>query len=117
MPPFRPSTNSGTRKGRAAGMSKILVGTSLCNGLDQSPHPLIVIRSNCNQNRVMFQTKMVRTCTGTAGQLGKDSFLTFPACFLIPIIFSNWNSNCSNLLDMRNLKEQVKKAFCYPKLF
>ena len=30
--------------------------------------------------------------------------------------FSNLNSNCSNLLDMRNLQEQVKKAFCYQKL-
>ena len=27
------------------------------------------------------------------------------------------NSNCSNLLDMRNLVEQVKKAFCNHKLF
>ena len=27
------------------------------------------------------------------------------------------NSNCSDLLDMRNLLEQVKKAFCYQKLF
>ena len=27
------------------------------------------------------------------------------------------NSNCSNLLDIRNLQEQVKKAFCYQKLF
>ena len=27
------------------------------------------------------------------------------------------NSNCSNLLDMRNLQEQVKKEFCYQKLF
>ena len=27
------------------------------------------------------------------------------------------NSNCSNLLAMRNLQEQVKKAFCYQKLF
>ena len=27
------------------------------------------------------------------------------------------NSDCPNLLDMRNLQEQVKKAFCYPKLF
>jgi hypothetical protein len=39
-------------------------------------------------------------------------FLTFPA-----IIFSNFNSNCSNLLHIRNLQEQVKKAFCYQKLF
>ena len=35
----------------------------------------------------------------------------------IPIIFSNLNSNCSNLWGMRNLQEQVKKAFCYQKLF
>ena len=27
------------------------------------------------------------------------------------------NYNCSNLLDLRNLKEQIKKAFCYKKLF
>ena len=27
------------------------------------------------------------------------------------------NSNCSNLLDMRNLKEQVNKAFGFQKLF
>ena len=31
--------------------------------------------------------------------------------------FFNFNSNCYNLLDMRNLQEQVKKAFCYQKLF
>ena len=47
----------------------------------------------------------------------KNCFLTFPACFSIAIIFSNLNYNCSNLLDMRNLQEQVKKAFCYQKLF
>ena len=29
--------------------------------------------------------------------------------------FSKLNSNCSNLLDLRNLQEQVKKAFCYQK--
>ena len=47
----------------------------------------------------------------------KVNFLTFPACLWIPINFSNLNPNCSNLLDMRNLQEQVKKAFCYQKLF
>ena len=31
--------------------------------------------------------------------------------------FLNLNFNCSNLLVMRNLQEQVKKAFCYQKLF
>ena len=29
-----------------------------------------------------------------------STFLTFPACFYIPIIFSNLNSNCSNSLDI-----------------
>ena len=32
------------------------------------------------------------------------------------MIFFNLNSNCSNLLDLRNLQEKVKKAFCYQKL-
>ena len=45
------------------------------------------------------------------------TFLTFPACFKIPIFFSNLNSNFFSLLDMRNLQEQVQKAFCYQKLF
>ena len=39
--------------------------------------------------------------------------LTFLADFLIPIFFSNLNSNCSNYL--RNLQEQFKKAFCNTK--
>ena len=37
--------------------------------------------------------------------------------FLNSNIFSSLNYNCSNLLDPRNLKEQVKKAFCYQTLF
>ena len=32
------------------------------------------------------------------------------------VILSYFNSNCSNLLDMRNLEEQVKKVFSYQKL-
>ena len=44
-------------------------------------------------------------------------FLTFTACFSILMIFSNLDYNCSNLLDLRNLQEQVKIAFCYQKLF
>ena len=43
--------------------------------------------------------------------------VTFPACFSIPIIFSNFDFNCSNLSSLRNLQEQVKKAFCYQKFF
>ena len=37
----------------------------------------------------------------------KNPFPTFPVRFYIPIIISNLNSNCSNLLDL------VKKAFCF----
>ena len=47
----------------------------------------------------------------------KTRFLTFPACFSIPIIFSNFDFNCSNLWSLRNLQEQVKKAFSYQNLF
>ena len=36
--------------------------------------------------------------------------------FLNPI-FSHLNFNCSNLLDSRNLQEQVEKAFFYQKFF
>ena len=36
-------------------------------------------------------------------------FLTLPACFSVPIIFSNLKYDCSNLVDVRNLQEQVKK--------
>ena len=43
-------------------------------------------------------------------------YLTFLACFSIPIIFSNLNFS-SNLSSLRNLTEQVKKAFCYLELF
>ena len=31
--------------------------------------------------------------------------------------FSDLNSNCSNPLDLKNLQEKVKKAFCFQKLF
>ena len=42
-----------------------------------------------------------------------DTFSNFSCMFLNP----NLNSNCSNLLDLRNLQEQVKKALCCQKLF
>ena len=45
------------------------------------------------------------------------SFSNFSCMFLNSKKFSILNSNCSNLLGMRNLQEQVKKAFCYQKLF
>ena len=44
----------------------------------------------------------------------KISFLIFPEGFSNPIIFSNLNLNCSDVvLDLKNLKEKVKKAFCF----
>ena len=47
-----------------------------------------------------------------ATKCNKNNFLNFPACFWIPIFFSNLNSNCSNSYE-RNLQEQVKKAFFF----
>ena len=48
---------------------------------------------------------------------GKENvILTFSACFDIPIFFSNLNSNCSSLLVLRNLQEQVKKSILLPKI-
>ena len=45
------------------------------------------------------------------------SFSNFSCMFLNPNIFSNLNLNYSNLTDLRNLQEQVKKTFCYQKLY
>ena len=45
------------------------------------------------------------------------SHSNFSCMFLNPIFFFTLNSNCPDLLDLRNLQKQVKKAFCYQKLF
>ena len=42
---------------------------------------------------------------------------TFPTCFYVQMFFSNFDYNCSDLLYLRNLQEQVEKAFCYQELF
>ena len=43
-----------------------------------------------------------------------ESYFSNLLCMLLnPSIFPNSNSNCSNLLDMTNLQEQVKKGFCF----
>ena len=39
----------------------------------------------------------------------KTFFFNFSCRFLTPIIFFNLNLNCHNVLDLRNLQEQVKK--------
>ena len=44
--------------------------------------------------------------------LNEWTFSNFSCRFLNPNIFSIMNHNCSNVLDLRNLHEQVKKAFC-----
>ena len=44
-------------------------------------------------------------------------FSIFSCMFLNPHFFSNLNLNCSILSDMRNLQEQLEKAFCYKKMF
>ena len=45
------------------------------------------------------------------------SFSNFSCMFLNPCLFSNLNYICSNLLDMRNRQERIKKTLCYQKLF
>ena len=57
------------------------------------------------------------TCRICLGKVEIYSFSNFSCMFLnnsqlFPIFFSNLNSSCSNLSDMRNLQEQLKKAFC-----
>ena len=47
----------------------------------------------------------------------KYNLFTFPAHYYTPKKFSSANSNCFNLLDMRNCQEQVEKAFSYQNLF
>ena len=55
-----------------------------------------------------------KKCKASLSQAWKIMY--FPA-IPIPIIFSNFEFNCSNLSSLRNLQEQVKKAFCYQELF
>ena len=43
----------------------------------------------------------------------EEKFSNFSCRFLSPIIFFNLNLNYSNLLHLRNLQEQVEKAFCF----
>ena len=46
--------------------------------------------------------------------LGMSNFSKFSCRFLNnTYFFSNLNSVCSNVLNLRNLKDQIKKAFCF----
>ena len=44
-------------------------------------------------------------------------FSNFSCMFLNPIFLTSFNYNSSDLFDLRNLLEQVEKAFCYQTLF
>ena len=54
---------------------------------------------------------------GTLSHRESKRLSNFSCRFLNPNFFSNLYHNCSTSLDLRNLQEQVKKAFCYQKLF
>ena len=59
---------------------------------------------------------LVNFWSGQQNLTDKNIFKLFLHVFKSQYFFSNLNSNCSNSLDLRNLQEQVKKAFCYQKL-
>ena len=80
------------------------------------PHPRIGMLPFLASEINSMYRKLIKVFFNQINKL-ENYFLTFPADFWIPIIFSNLYSNCSNLLDMRNLQEQVKKTFCNQKLF
>ena len=56
----------------------------------------------------LLNRKILRTYLSDSKQAPlKLPFVTISACFYIQILFSNLNSNFSNLLDMRKLQEQI----------
>ena len=66
---------------------------------------------NYNHKKPLLDCPIGRSFKKKIKDLSFEPFLTLPADFWIPIIFSNLN--CSNILDLRNLQEQVNKAFCF----
>ena len=80
--------------------------------------------SICLKKNFINLTKFQRNQT-TDRKNGNKKFLNelnkLKFCQVLGIHFqtdANFNYNCYNLLDKRNnLQEQVKKAFCYQKLF
>ena len=73
--------------------------------------PLRIAKIRCFQSNVGFFDDWVKK------NINQNSFSNFSCMFLNPNIFSILHYDCSNLLDLRNLQEQVKKAFYYQKLF
>ena len=64
-----------------------------------------------------FSSKLWNSLTFPFIYRDKKVFPNFSCRFLNPNIFLNLKNNCSNLLDLKNLQELVKKAFCNEKLF
>ena len=58
-------------------------------------------------------SKTAGCCCAKSQKVLHITFLIFPACFYIPIIFSNLNSNCTNVLDLETSRNKLKKAFCF----
>jgi hypothetical protein len=58
---------------------------------------------------ILFVTMIL---VGVAGNLMVLWIVTGTDHFFSSIFFSNLNYNCSNLLDVKNLQEQVKNVFC-----
>ena len=71
----------------------------------------IALFKSCIPTRLFERFRSLKMCHNSG-----YFFSNFSCMFLNPNIFSNMNSNCSNLLDRRNLQEQVKKALCYQKI-
>ena len=87
-----------------------------CSDLPWEKNVLVIEKNFWNSRpRICKIFEIIRTIYSNSER--SDNFLTFPACFSIPIIFSNFDFNCSNLSGMINLQEQVKKALCYQKFF
>ena len=64
--------------------------------------------------KTVTQIKQIHTWQKNHPQ---NYFLTFLHVSKSQYFFSNLNYNCFNLLDLKNLQEQVKKAFCYQTFF
>ena len=67
-------------------------------------------KSSCEMFRIFFHLLFTLTMWFMKLQI---NFENMKAGFLLKCQNTNMNSNCSNLLDLRNLQEQVRKAFCF----
>ena len=68
-------------------------------------------------NKVLWAMAIPLVKFSREGYKIRKIFSNLSCMFLNPNnLFSILNYNCSDLLGMRNIQEQVKKAFCYQKL-